>query len=66
MVDCQFFAGFDFRFALPDGPTYTPEAALRERPYCFSVNPAELSAPSFVGKLRLATNDGKRYNRQPS
>ena len=35
MVDYHFFAEFDFRLAHPDGPTYTPDAALRERPYCF-------------------------------
>src|SRR5579864_7668656 len=35
MVDFQPFASFDFRLAIPDGPTYTPEAARRERTYCF-------------------------------
>ena len=35
MIDYHFFAGFDFRLPHPDGPTYTPDAAQRERPYCF-------------------------------
>jgi hypothetical protein len=36
MVDFQPFASFDFRLAIPDAPTYTPRAAWRERPDCFS------------------------------
>jgi hypothetical protein len=35
IVDSQLFASFDFRLAIPDGPTYTPEASRRERRYCF-------------------------------
>src|SRR5579864_1885988 len=34
MVDSQSLADFDFRLVLPDGPTYTPETARKERPYC--------------------------------
>jgi hypothetical protein len=35
MVDCQFFADFDFRLAFPDGPTYTPDAVQRKWRSCF-------------------------------
>src|ERR1700730_156072 len=35
MFKCQIFAGFDFRLAFPDGPTYTPDPVPRKRPSCF-------------------------------
>jgi hypothetical protein len=53
MIELQFFGDFDFRLVLPDAPTYTPATAGRERPYCPGLNPAEVSAPSFVDKLHL-------------
>jgi hypothetical protein len=65
MIYCQFFADFDFRLAFPDGPTYTPDAALRERPYRSGLNFGELCALSVVEKLHLASRNGKRYNLQP-
>src|SRR5690242_12513971 len=34
MVDSHFFADFNFRLALADGPTYTPESAWKEWPCC--------------------------------
>ena len=65
IVYFQFFSVFDFLLAPSNGPTYTPDAALRERPIAPGFNFAELYALCDTEKLRLASKNGKRYNRQP-